>query len=275
MLDNYKTILGTCMRLKETALENVSLFMSNTFLWCQPMQPLVCHAMKPLLLEVGDLINVLPTEFEAQRQFLDADCSRCTKESNFDYLLGFGSLMRDLDNLDAIVNSQNSVSKNMVATNKGTCKKIFISHSSKDKPIVDSFVTLLTRGAGIAQMDIFCTSIDGMKIINGEDIRKHIQDNVNYADFAILLVSKNYKESEICLNEMGAVWAIDKKVKAYVFPDLQEERVGWLINNNAVEKINDLTALASLYVELQQFYKLPLSIPGWTAQATAFCDNFK
>ena len=99
-------------------------------------------------------------------------------------------------------------------------------------------------------------------------------DNLANA-FAILLVSKNYKGSEICLNEMGAVWAIDKRVKAYVFPDLQEESVGWLINTNAAEKLNDQTALASLYAELQQFYSLPLSIPGWTAQAKAFCDNFK
>ena len=275
MLDDYKTILAICMRLKDTVAENVSLLMSNTYLWYQSMQPLVSHTFKPLLREVDNLSKVLPIEFEAQKQFLMADSKRCLAESNVDWLLGFGSLVRDLDNLRAIVNSRDSAAKNRVADNKGTCKKIFISHSSKDKEIVDSFVTLLTRGGGIAQDDIFCTSIDGMKITNGEDIRKHIQENVNYTDFAILLLSKNYKGSEICLNEMGAVWAIDKRVKAYVFPDLQEESVGWLINNNAAEKLNDPTALASLYEELQQFYKLPLSLKGWTAQAKAFCGNFK
>jgi len=275
MHDDYKTILATCMRLKETVVENVSLFASNTFLAYQSMQPLVCHTMKPLLQEVDNLINALPIEFVTQKQFLIADRRRCTAESNIDWSVGLGSLLRDLDNLDAIVRSHNQELKNGAPVNSGTCKKIFISHSSKDKAIVDSFVTLLTRGAGIAQGDIFCTSIDGMKITNGEDIRKHIQENVNYADFAILLVSKNYKESEICLNEMGAVWAIDKRVKAYVFPDLEEAQVGWLINNQAAEKINDITALVSLYEELQQFYKLPLSMTGWTAQAKVFCDNFK
>ena len=74
---------------------------------------------------------------------------------------------------------------------------------------------------------------------------------------------------------MGAVWAIDKKVRSYVFPDLREEQVGWLINNNAAEKINDITALASLYEELQKFYNLPLQMKGWTAQANAFCEKFK
>ena len=275
MRDDYKTILATCMRLKDTVAENVSLLTSNTFLLYQSMQPLVSHTFKPLLREVDNLANALPIEFDTQKQFLIADRKRCLAESNADWLFGFGLLVRDLDNLCAIVNSRDQAVKNRVVDNKGTCKKIFISHSSKDKDVVDSFVTLLTRGGGIAQDDIFCTSIDGMKITNGEDIRKHIQENVNYADFAILLVSKNYKGSEIYLNEMGAVWAIDKRVKAYVFPDLQEESVGWLINTNAAEKLNDPTALASLYAELQQFYSLPLSIPGWTAQAKAFCDNFK
>ena len=274
MLDGYKTILATCMRLKGHTLKDVSLLTSNALCYAHPM--VVSQTIQPLLNEVKCLIDTLPNQFDNQKQFLVSDSASCKSWSDINHLTySLGSLVRDIDNLDAIVNSQGSMPKNKVAGNEEACKKIFISHSSKDKMIVDAFVTLLTRGAGIAQGDIFCTSIDGMKITNGEEIRKHIQANVNYADFAILLASKNYKESEICLNEMGAVWAMDKKVKAYVFPDLQEESVGWLINNKASEKLNNQTALASLYEELQQFYGLPLSISGWTAQAKVFCDNFK
>ena len=264
MRNDYKTILATCMRLKEVAINNVSLISPNV----------LCQSLQTLVQEVNSLIDALPNEFMAQKNFLELDRS-CCMTGGIVNTYGLGALVRDLDNLNVIVNSQNLTPESKAAEKRGACEKIFISHSSKDKTIVDSFITLLTRGAGIAQGDIFCTSIDGMKITNGEDIRKHIQENVNYVDFAILLVSKNYKESEICLNEMGAVWAIDKRVKAYVFPDLQEESVGWLINTNAAEKLNDPTVLASLYAELQQFYSLPLSIPGWTAQAKAFCDNFK
>ena len=109
-----------------------------------------------------------------------------------------------------------------------------------------------------------------MKIKNGEDIRLHIQNNVNFADFAILLISPNYKQSEICLNEMGAVWAVDKKVRTYVLPGLQESEVGWLIDTKAAEKINDLTALAALYDEFVKFYKLTGNTQLWTAQAEKF-----
>ena len=130
-------------------------------------------------------------------------------------------------------------------------------------------------GGGFSPNDIFCTSIEGMKIKNGEDIRQHIQNNVNFADFAILLISPNYKQSEICLNEMGAVWAINKKVKTYVLPGLKESKVGWLIDTKAAEKINDMTALASLYDTFVRFYNLSGNTELWTAQAMKFCNTLK
>ena len=263
MQNDYKTILATCLRLKEAAIKNIS-----------PMIPNIqAFLFQPVMQEVEALIRALPVELEAHKRFLDEDCRSLICGSYVNpYTLGL--LVRDLDNLNVIVNAQPVTTKVTSPKNSGICKKVFVSHSSKDEEIVNAFITLLTRGAGLSQEDIFCTSIDGMKITNGEGIREHIQENVNGADFAILLVSKNYKASEVCLNEMGAVWAMDKKVKAYVFPDLQEERVGWLINDKAAEKLNDETALASLYEELQQFYKLPMSLPGWTAQAKAFCRKF-
>lgn len=58
-------------------------------------------------------------------------------------------------------------------------KNIFISHSSKDKAIVQLFVDdVLQLGAGIKPEQIFCTSIEDMGIKNGDDIRKHIHQNI-------------------------------------------------------------------------------------------------
>ena len=153
-------------------------------------------------------------------------------------------------------------------------KKIFISHSTQDKDIVDAFVTLLCMGGGFSPNDIFCTSFVGGKIKNGDDLRAHIQSNVNFADFAILLISPNYKQSAVCLNEMGAVWAVNKQVKTYVLPGLKESEVGWLIDTKAAEKINDPVALAALYDTFVKFYKLSNNTELWTAQAAKFCNMF-
>ena len=58
-------------------------------------------------------------------------------------------------------------------------KRIFISHSSKDKYIMEKFTDhILQLGIGLSHEDIFCTSIEEMGIKNGEDIRRHIRENV-------------------------------------------------------------------------------------------------
>ena len=45
-------------------------------------------------------------------------------------------------------------------------KDIFISHSGKDKQIVDNFIDLILHGAlSVPINNIFCTSTDGTKIL--------------------------------------------------------------------------------------------------------------
>ena len=114
-----------------------------------------------------------------------------------------------LSAIEAIVDCIVSLEKKDVNS-----KRIFISHSSKNKDIIEKFVDyILQLGIGIKAEDIFCTSIEEMGVKNGEDIRKHIQTNIQNVDYAFLIISKKYKASEICINEMGAVWAYDNKVR--------------------------------------------------------------
>lgn len=94
-------------------------------------------------------------------------------------------------------------------TNQVNSKKIFISHSSIDKDVVESFVNnILKLGLSLSANDIFCTSIEGMNILNGDDFRTKIVDELKECHAAILIITENYKKSEVCLNEMGAIWAL-------------------------------------------------------------------
>ena len=147
MQDEYKVVLATCMRLKDsaiTSIQKISLFDFQSR----------NQILQPLLNEVKTLIKVLPDDFSEQKKFLEFDCSCCMSE-NVVYTYGMGLMVRDLDNLDLLINFSKTIPKNGVIDNTNKCKKIFISHSSKDKECVDSFVTLLTRGAGLSQDDIF------------------------------------------------------------------------------------------------------------------------
>ena len=150
-------------------------------------------------------------------------------------------------------------------------KRIFISHSSKDKDLVEKFVdNILQLGIGIQSDDIFCSSIEDMGIHNGEDIRRHIHENIRDADYAFLLISSNYKASEICLNEMGAVWAYGSKVRYYLLPDADFKEIGWLCDTKKAEKLANAIVLDTLQQELIKYFNLTDKAEGWSRQRECF-----
>jgi len=156
-------------------------------------------------------------------------------------------------------------------------RKIFISHSSKDKNIVENFTDKILRmGMRILPEDIFCTSIEGMDIRTGEDIRKHIKENLKYCDYVFLMISKNYNKSIVCLNEMGAAWALDKRVKPFLLPNTTIKKdLGWLYNPNIASKIDERATLNSLYDELCERYSFAKNITDWGKQVDDFFGNLK
>ncbi len=96
---------------------------------------------------------------------------------------------------------------------KAKTGKIFISHSSKDKNIVTEFTNeILFLCLGADHTKTFCTSIEGLGITSGEDFRKRIKKELEEAQIVIQIISKDYKTSEVCLNEMGAAWVLAENV---------------------------------------------------------------
>lgn len=152
-----------------------------------------------------------------------------------------------------------------------TGKRVFISHSSKDEQVVKDFVNhILCLGIGLNPDDIFCTSIEDMTMRNGEDIRKHIQDNIRSAEYSFLLISDNYKASEICVNEMGAVWAYDANVKIFLLPNADFSSIGWLCDTRKADKLTDSVALDRLYYEMIEYCSLPGNFLHWSGQREMF-----
>lgn len=122
---------------------------------------------------------------------------------------------------------------------------------------------------------IFCTSIEDMAIKNGEDIRKHIKDNIRTADFSFLMISNNYKNSEICINEMGAVWAYDSNVRYYLLPDVGFDKIGWLCDTKKADRLNDTIVLDAIQKELIAYYSLSDNELAWSRQRNSFIDTLQ
>lgn len=119
-------------------------------------------------------------------------------------------------------------------------KKIFISHASKDVKIVEAFVKHILRlGLNISADRIFCTSMEGHGVRSGEYIPDRLKVEINKSCIAFLLISKNYKKSEVCLNEVGAAWVSLEKINVIpiLLPDVDFDDLGFLDLNRLGLKI--------------------------------------
>lgn len=137
-------------------------------------------------------------------------------------------------------------------------RKVFISHSHKDKNIINQFITqILITGCGLRPNDIFCT-LDHSSIRTGEDFRNEIIRNMKECDYIFLMISNNYKQSEVCQSEMGASWALrGKRVMPFILPDCNFENMGFIYNVKQGASIIDSTKLDELYTELCSAYDIP------------------
>lgn len=109
-------------------------------------------------------------------------------------------------------------------------KKLFISHSQKDKKYVSAIVDLLVD-IGLRSDEVFCSSVPGFGIPYGDDIYEVLKKQfVDYDLCVLFILSDNYYESAACLNEMGATWILQKKYDCILLPGFEFVEVDGAVN---------------------------------------------
>lgn len=120
--------------------------------------------------------------------------------------------------------------------------KIFISFSHEDEFIVKSFVkNILIASLKFKEDEIFFTAGEGSKPKSGKDFKEAIKESLINAKIVIQFISKNYKESEICLNEMGAAWVLCDTVVPILIEDNYD--IGFLNKDNQQIKLSKKIAI--------------------------------
>lgn len=104
---------------------------------------------------------------------------------------------------------QNVKGKTTTKVTKEFLKKVFISHSSKDKEVVTSFIQIL-EVIGINPEHIFCTSLEGYGATLGANFIEEIETRLDEDVLVFFMLSDNFYKSPMCLIEMGAAWAKTK-----------------------------------------------------------------
>lgn len=210
-----------------------------------------------------DILLLIKDDYPIISNIISSAIQKITQNPSFINAYAFGDLRTSITILNSLYQGQSSA------------KRIFISHSSKDEQIVRDFTNhILMLGIGIKANDIFCSSIENLNIRNGEDIRKHINNNIRGAEYLFLMLSDNYKDSEICQNEMGAVWINNENIRYYLLPGYSFDKIGWLTEPNQAEMLNSPVALDSLRNELVDYFGIEQT-PIWSVQREEFLSKFK
>lgn len=109
---------------------------------------------------------------------------------------------------------------------------LFISHSHEDSCFVDALVELL-RSIGFNGTNMFCSSVEGYGVTEGEDIYDTLKSMFRQYDiYVVFVLSEHYYASAACLNEMGAAWVLQSNYSAILIPGFKPCDIHGAINPN-------------------------------------------
>jgi hypothetical protein len=75
--------------------------------------------------------------------------------------------------------------------------------------------------------------------------------NIQECDIYIALITKNFRESEMCLNELGAAWVLDKIIYPLILPPINYNNFGLLISDLQALDISKPVNIKSFLISLQ------------------------
>lgn len=133
--------------------------------------------------------------------------------------------------------------------------KIFISHANSDREYAIFLYDFLTYGLGIYPEDIFCSSIPGSNIPQGEDFDFFILNKLKESSecYTIAIISDAYYNSNYCLYELGAAWGLSKSnnnILPFLVEDMDRGSPKDFLRNkqNIIgENPNDISDLKDLF----------------------------
>ena len=151
--------------------------------------------------------------------------------------------------------------------------KLFISHASHDKALVEAVVDLLEGGVGVPHSDIFCSSLKGQSIRPGDGFVDSIHKNLDKATCALALVSEAFYASPFCWCELGAVWIQSKSLLPVLVRPIDYADLKAVLGGVHVSKIDKEDDLDELRDEVARRLEItPHGVPRWNSKRKAFME---
>lgn len=148
---------------------------------------------------------------------------------------GLSLLSSFLERLDIHYHDKGYMEENNEQENIAKSPKVFISHKKEDKAYANALVNLINIILGADGDKIFCSSIPGYGIRQSRDILDELKNQFDHYDvFMVIIHSPRYYQSAICLNEMGASWALGTKFSSFMTIDCKPEHLHGVINREKI-----------------------------------------
>ncbi|MEP6669432.1 MAG: toll/interleukin-1 receptor domain-containing protein [Chthoniobacter sp.] len=94
---------------------------------------------------------------------------------------------------------------------------VFLSHSHLDHQLAQALCTFLSFGAGIEMRKIRCTSHAATGLASGDQVAKQLRKDIAHTEFFLPLITANSAGSEFMAFEIGAAWALKKRIVTLVY----------------------------------------------------------
>lgn len=128
--------------------------------------------------------------------------------------------------------------------------EIFISHAVKDKLLAEEVVDLLQAGLNLDVSTIFCSSSPGLGIPSGVHFVDYIKGEIQAPKVVIALITPNYFESQFCLSELGAAWAMSHQLLPLIVPPLKFKDVQGVLLGVQLTPLDNASCLTEIRDQL-------------------------
>ncbi len=155
-------------------------------------------------------------------------------------------------------------------------KSLFISHATKDKDLVEDFVEIILQiGMDIPANDIFCSSLSGMGIPSGKNFIDYIKEQIQQPKVVIVFFSKAYIDSQFCMCELGATWAMAHNILPILVPPLTHSDIKGVLTGIQVDRVNEADELNRFQEELSKMLNRTISFSKWERKRNQFLSKCK
>ncbi len=197
---------------------------------------------------VKTYINTHYLDYDIKEILALLELSELSK-SNKDNLIG---------QLKALANqtSPNGIAKKLEVSG------VFISHSSADKEFIIKVADFFEK-LGIDKNEIFCSSIEGQGVKNGERIEEKVRKRLITSKLLFYVITNNFLKSNYCIQELGAGWILrdsrinGKKVFLLKLDDVKTDDIKGFVNSDFKYSILDQDSLTELIDDVSELFNVP------------------